>query len=207
MRRIIAGAFALTLVLNAPGNLWGQERASFQAGHGAGRPRFEYFVTRLGETQDGGSGAPEGAVGGRLMWGLPVPRDARFGWIGRASLGGGVTRSVSEDDRQRVWRYGLETDFQLVSNPVADRFDPFLTVALGARRSSSIGGQFSLPAWSPELSPAPRETTRAFVAPGVGLRVRMGPRIGLLTAAREVWDFDGTAQPKLEVSAGLSFGT
>lgn len=170
----------------------------FRTGWGAEPPRFDYFVSSFRAAADG---TGEDAVGGRLMW--PVER------LPRTHLGGYLIHTSEDERGSSAWRVGAQADFRVMATPLlGGRVDPLLSLGAGVVRSEAVPP--AIPAavrapGAPLLLP-PHRSTGLSVAPGIGVRLRLLPSLGLRGDARQVLDFRDGVRSNLELSGGLSIG-
>jgi hypothetical protein len=182
MRRLVRFVLALAILLAAPTALLGQV--------GMRAPELDYFLSHYDAEGE--------AVGARLMWSLaPLRRESAL--LSRASLGGYLVRSPDEQAWTGSWRYGAQADVRVTRLPVAGRFDPFLSLGVGASRTLDT----SEPEERGRLF---ERSTRLSLAPGLGVRFRLSPGFGIRGDARQVLDFRDGVERKLELSGGLSLG-
>ena len=196
MRRLVRLLLALAILLAAPSSLFGQVGVGAPGSRAMDRPEFDYFLSRYRGV--GGAGEAE-AVGARLMWSL-APLGRRSPLLGRTSVGGYLVRSPDDQAWTESWRYGAQADVRVTRLPVAGRIDPVLSLGVGASRvldEREVEERRS-------LFGEPR--THLSLAPGLGVRFRLGPGFGLRGDARQVLDFRDGVQRKLELSGGLSLG-
>jgi hypothetical protein len=159
----------------------------------------DYFFAQRW-TADGAERA-DGAVGGRLMWAVSPPLQARRAPLPRAYVGAYMMRLNGEIAAGERWQLGTQADVAVSRSTLWERVDPFLSIAVGALRSDGgpVIGTLA------DHDRAGRETVLT-VAPGVGARIRLTPGLNLRTDLRRLHELGEQRAGYLEFATGLSLG-
>ncbi len=186
----------------------------------------EYFVSRARLTLGDGERADLGGVGGRVLWSLaPVAARSGLPLLERVAVGGYLVHASAALEERELWHYGIETDVRLTRAPLAGRIEPLVTLGIGSIRQEEPGTSHLLaptgpvvygstdPAAVPSKSAPSAETefaaytqtiTSLALTPGIGVRIRLLPRVDLRSDLRSVVGLREEGRPHLELGAGIS---
>lgn len=194
----LSGLALVAMLLAAAPALAQQDGPRVRTTWGAEPPRFDYFVSSYRAAADGEG---DDAVGGRLMW--PVER------LPRTDLGGYLIHTTEDERGSNAWRVGAQADFRVFATPLLGGWvDPILSLGAGVVRSETVPPSIPAAVRAPgsPLRLPPHRDTGLSVAPGIGVRLRLLPAVGLRGDARQVLDFQDGVRSNLELSGGLSIG-
>lgn len=194
MRRLLVGSLAATMLLGTAATAAGQIRAE--------RPMLDYFWSRFDAGAGASTGTGQQAVGGRLMW--PAASLLGTGYatpLERSALGVYVAHAPEGTGEAEAWRFGVQLDLSLAPAPRSGRWEPLASLGLGGLRREEVR-TVADETGAPMLHRDAVGTVS--VAPGVGLRLRVLPWIGLRADARRVIELGEQGRRRLELSGGLS---
>ena len=224
MRNLVAAAMCAAMLVSVAPDVRGQSGGGAVAGWNESRRYLDYYVSRYRLGVDSEQPAESDAVGGRLMWSVaPMLRSVQSPWLDRTLVGGYLTHTPEDADRNEVLRYGAQVDVIVWPTPLAGRVEPLVSLAAGAVRITDSGVRWrSVPYLMPDepegrwIGTVPpllqgslpdRTWTGASLTPGIGARIRLMPGVSFRTDARQVIDFHDRPTHNFELSGGISVGT
>lgn len=188
----VSGVFLLL-----PGLVSAQARPADPASNG-GERYLDYFVSQWW-TADRAE-RQSAAVGGRVMWALPSPAVSPQLPLGRAYVGGYVMRLRHEEESREAWHYGTQADLSVSRSPLFGRVEPLVSLSVGALRTTGAPD----PLFAAEQQIAGE--TVLTVAPGIGARIRLMPRLEIRSDVRRLQELGDDPRGYFEMAGGLSLG-
>lgn len=172
-------------------------------------PAVESFLTELHMAGEGHRRSAAG-LGARVMWNAASLLDRSSSLASQTELGLYGTyvpnQGVYGADTFTAYRFGVAGDVRLLSRPLADRLDPFLSLGTGLWHSATTISAINVsPLLRKHVTTLRQSVTAMEVTPGAGLRVPVG------AAAVQAAVYDGTllrspTHHAVTLGLGLRFG-
>ncbi|HXE58428.1 MAG TPA: outer membrane beta-barrel protein [Gemmatimonadales bacterium] len=197
MRRLALLVAAAVALLALPGELAAQ--ATHYPAWANGRVSVDGFYGRYWLDGRGDDWTNADGVGGRILYHLtPMADTTRNDLASRTALGVFAVYAPEEHRGFTGWHFGAQADLHLLSHPWLRRFDPFVSLGVGAfrtelDRAGPVGVEFA------------DETNTSFaLSPAMGARVNLYRGLGLRAEATDVMVFRDGVHHNLGVNGGLT---